>query len=594
MKKISFIYLALVASSLFVACQSSDLAIDNSESFVGKEVMIKPVMPGQTRLNTEGTGGWFFSQGDVVAVSKDFYSKYATYIANDPGATSWSCNSTYRLTWGANLNQFQGWYPVYDSLSNIIGNSFTHYDLIMDQSNTRNLRMADYLRVDTVYETPQSVLELEFAHQLAKIKIHIVGWGTQFVSPPMITDVRVRARATEFGLNPAGTAYDWHYPTTFAPTDPHRDYSVSCDTTSYPVSSNPGILLYGSYGYYPDYVALVPPADQSSSTPFIYFYLNGDTVNPIYVKGYPELKAGNEYHYDVWVGHDEILVANVTVTPWEMTPEISAVASPGCQVGDYLCDDGSFSKTYVSNAVALVYAVTSSLNSDILDQDPNTVSSHGRAVALYDACIESQPTSLGSMALSQPVYWASSPYSIITGSLYASTISYAEENFNGWKNTETMIRNALSFSTSTSGPGPSGFYTFVQNNFPALFNSTNMPFTNPYSPSTTTMMGGWPIAIPTDPISNTQVSPGWYLLSAGELKKIYNKFSYMNSLGESDIEGFLYLNGNTYKDAIRNTTRYWSSTAYNTKAYYVDMLTGDVGLDDQEAHEYLVRPGISF
>ena len=338
-------------------------------------------------------------------------------------------------------------------------------------------------------------------------------------------------------------------------------------------------------------MGLVPPSTQSSSTPFIYFYLNGDTLNPIYIKGYPELKAGNEYQYDVWVGHDEILVANVTVTRWEDTPSISATATPGCQVGDYLCSDGSFSKTYVSNAVALVYAVTSSLNSDILDQDPNTVSSHGRAVALKDACLASENTSLGSVTLSQPLYWASSPYTISTGSLYASTIEYAEENFSGWRNSETMVRNALSFASASGGWG-TGFYTFISANFPALWHSTLMPVNIPGTGNVT--VGGCVETIPTIPSSGTAISPGWYLLSAGELKKIYNKYSYMNTLGHSDIEGFCYLNGNTYSDAIRKTARYWSSTAYNAKAYYVDMQTGDVGIDEQEAQEYLVRPGISF
>lgn len=293
----------LAAATLLglAACQQEESltsAYDTDPNAVKISASIAGVASVQTRINTDGEGvAW--TNDDMICVtnvSSNVIVGKTKAIYTYTTETGWALSGADYMVWADGVNTFNAYYP-YES-----GNattSFTAFTLPNDQSDIAKISKADWMlatATDTK-STSDKAVNLEFAHQFAKVTVKIAAYNNEFVSLPGIADVD----APKFTL-----------PTTPA-TITGKTVTVQGNSTTIAALK----VEDASDKKQHSFTSVLLPGTYSAGTDFFQFAIGSTTykakVNSMLTTG---IEGGKAYTFSLTVGKDMITIGSVTVEDW--------------------------------------------------------------------------------------------------------------------------------------------------------------------------------------------------------------------------------------------------------------------------------------
>ena len=280
----AFRYIALAALTFsFAACTQDEDFIPQGDADAVK--ITATIGALQTRVSYDERNTTFDENDQIKVVNKLRTSKnVATYTLTDE---EW--NTADPFVWnGASKNEFEAWYPLTAS--------YTTFTIPTDQSSEQLLGAADWMTASSgeIDKPENQTLNLDFQHQLSKVKVTIAEWNDEFGGTAQtISSPKIYTKGT-------------------ALTATYGDSGVTITATGGDTGIDP--LVSGT-----SYTAIVAPAKYATTDKFMTFTVNGQemtvlaTPSSLNEEG---LQAGLHYLFDLKVGKDAVILYSVKVTPW--------------------------------------------------------------------------------------------------------------------------------------------------------------------------------------------------------------------------------------------------------------------------------------
>ena len=280
----AFRYIALAALTFsFAACTQDEDFIPQGDADAVK--ITATIGALQTRVSYDERNTTFDENDQIKVVNKLRTSKnVATYTLTDE---EW--NTADPFVWnGASKNEFEAWYPLTAS--------YTTFTIPTDQSSEQLLGAADWMTASSgeIDKPENQTLNLDFQHQLSKVKVTIAEWNDEFGGTAQtISSPKIYTKGT-------------------ALTATYGDSGVTITATGGDTGIDP--LVSGT-----SYTAIVAPAKYATTDKFMTFTVNGQEMNVLATPSSLNeegLQAGLHYLFDLKVGKDAVILYSVKVTPW--------------------------------------------------------------------------------------------------------------------------------------------------------------------------------------------------------------------------------------------------------------------------------------
>lgn len=268
-------YIAILAMMFcFLSCNDELYPESNSKVKINASIAAELV----TRVSDDGTR---FTDGDVVRVvnldrSTDNLADY-TYSES---TNTW--NTTDNLLWeGREENHFNAWHPA--------SATYTMFSIPSDQS--QGISFADWMTASATASQSVGSVNFAFSHLLAKVTVHISGWGTEYAEAErVVNSVKIATVSRFVSKNGEGEISG----------NGQANMLISCPDAD-------------------GYSAIVAPGLYAADTEIMHISVT-DVATPLVVKTSSDmvLESGKAYRFNVRIGKDAIVLdaSDVVVIDW--------------------------------------------------------------------------------------------------------------------------------------------------------------------------------------------------------------------------------------------------------------------------------------
>lgn len=302
----------LAAATLLglAACQQEDTlasAYDTDPNAVKISASIAGVDNVQTRINTDGEGA-AWTNNDMIQVTNTSSNaiKGKTKANYTHTTNKWELNGADYMVWADGENTFEAFYPYENGTATT---SFTAFVLPSDQSEVAKISKADWMLATAVQSKGDNkTVDLEFAHQFAKVTVKIAKYNNEFGTLPGIEDVN----------NPKFTV-----PTTLTQFT-GKKVTVENYTPSIAALKVEDISDNKQHFF----TAVLLPGMYSAEGDFFQLEVNGTAYKAKVSAGSvltTGIESGKAYTFNLTVGKDVITIGNITVEDWGVSDWIDGV-----------------------------------------------------------------------------------------------------------------------------------------------------------------------------------------------------------------------------------------------------------------------------